>query len=155
MDTVEEVLAHFGVKGMKWGVRKDKQPASPDSAKSTAARQKAKKEGLHTLSNEEVRAIVDRMQLEQRYSQVAAADRNIMQKGASFAKELVVDTSKDVIKKQTKQAANNYVSKMVKEAIATGDANKAAEKQAQADAKRAQKKANKKEQQRLKRAYGD
>lgn len=58
-----ESLLHYGVKGMRWGVRKDK-PTHGDSDKAQAALTKLKKEGLHSLSNEELRHLTQRLNLE-------------------------------------------------------------------------------------------
>lgn len=58
----DEMLFHAGVKGMKWGVRKrDKQ--SSDSSEASRLRKKS----LSSLSNAEVRKLVDRQNLEQNY----------------------------------------------------------------------------------------
>lgn len=98
-DVVEGlVLKHFGVKGMKWGVTTkdraaqrtptnvevtqkkpgtfaktkggDNLPLHDDAAVALAARQKAKASTTDALSNADLRAAVERMQLEQRYVQL-------------------------------------------------------------------------------------
>lgn len=68
-------LAHFGVKGMKWGVRRT--PAQLDSASSdvvevTAAKAKISSNRGSTapLSNKELQSVVTRMNLEQQYSRL-------------------------------------------------------------------------------------
>ena len=102
-ETVYEVLAHFGVKGMRWGVRKTSSgvtavkkvynepqdvtvrykpnkpiqttggkyhPPSEDAIKSASLRQKSKSSGLQSLSNAQIKTVVDRMNLEQQYSKL-------------------------------------------------------------------------------------
>ena len=86
-------LIHYGVKGMKWGVRRDNspkavtvkeapgkfvktsggknQPASDDAKSAAVSRQKAKKSSLDSLSNKELQQLVTRMNLEQQYSQLS------------------------------------------------------------------------------------
>lgn len=96
-------LKQYGVKGMRWGVRKDvktsvggadkgptsvvvtqkkpgtyaktkggkRLPMSEDAFKALEGRQKAKASTTDALSNAELRQVVERMQLEQRYSQLA------------------------------------------------------------------------------------
>lgn len=96
-----ESLFHYGVKGMKWGVRRtdaqleadrgpqpvsvtqkkpgtfaktsggQNQPLSDDAAKALAARQKARASTTDALSNAELRVAVERMNLEQQYSRLA------------------------------------------------------------------------------------
>lgn len=105
--TIDGVLTHYGIKGMRWGVRKrsgsdassettvkeraarSKAPepilvktkaghpiltsggryhAPSDEAKRAAAiKQKASKSGSHALTNAEMRALIDRMNLESQY----------------------------------------------------------------------------------------
>lgn len=73
MTTVEDILAHYGVKGMKWG--KKKNPASSDSAASTTTRVKAKRLGVHTVSNNDLQAAIRRMQLEQDFKRLSVNEK--------------------------------------------------------------------------------
>jgi hypothetical protein len=83
-------LSHYGVKGMKWGVRKDRpttavsteskttsrgkakakaeggerHPASADARKVAGSKQKLKKSGMDSLSNQEIKDLNERMNLE-------------------------------------------------------------------------------------------
>lgn len=66
MDELSIFLNHFGVRGMKWGVRrKDRSPVTPSSdwQRHSTARKKKSKE----LSDQELRALLDRLNMEQRY----------------------------------------------------------------------------------------
>ena len=98
-DLVEEFfLAHFGVKGMRWGVRKPagsppgpasevsfknrpdgkklkttggkEVPAHEDAKKAAVTKQIAKKSTTDALSNQELQALVTRMQLEANYKRL-------------------------------------------------------------------------------------
>lgn len=119
------VIQHFGVKGMKWGVRKDDKggsskktkEVSSDAAEADAARVKAKKQGPQSLSNKEMQSLVNRMNLEQQYSKLAAQNPKAMMSGANFAKKLVADTAKDVLKNQTKWVANYYAKELIGEKL--------------------------------------
>ena len=62
----EDALAHYGVKGMQWGVRK-RGPMSQDAAKVKKLRTRAKKQGLQNLQNKEIQKINERLQLERKY----------------------------------------------------------------------------------------
>ena len=79
-----DYLEHFGVKGMKWGVSKAKSavssarskhqarkaarhPQSPEAARAHALRKQVKKKGLDSLSNSELQALNNRLNLEANY----------------------------------------------------------------------------------------
>lgn len=67
MPDVEGVLEHYGKKGMKWGVRKSTHPASEDAAKVHEIKTQAKKQGKHTLTNEQLRTANQRLELESKF----------------------------------------------------------------------------------------
>lgn len=97
-------LYHFGVKGMKWGVRKDRKRSisskrsRSDSKDYTESRDLLKK-SPNKLSNAELRKINERLNLEQRYSDLTTIQK---QKGQSFVKR---------VKNQMSNTAVNEVSK--------------------------------------------
>lgn len=103
-----------GVKGMRWGVRKDRspvdatvaqpraggrvvakggqnQPASEDAKKAASTAQKAKASTVDSLSNQELQDLVRRMNLEAQYTQLSA---NRQSAGAKFLKKLFSDAGK-------------------------------------------------------------
>jgi hypothetical protein len=74
--TFEDFLAHFGIKGQKWGVRRSRSQidsgASEDHANAKAAREKARKGGgTKALSNKELQDLITRANLETQYSKIA------------------------------------------------------------------------------------
>lgn len=108
----EPFLEHYGVKGMKWGVRKSEprvavptstshkpgdfvrakggqnQPASEDAVRVAGVRQKAKASTTDALSNKELQDLVTRMNLEQQYSSLMQkSDRR--SKGAKFVNKIL------------------------------------------------------------------
>lgn len=109
---VDEVLAHHGIKGMKWGVRRDRgkaavaksaptlsEHASEDFKAAIAARSKP----ASHLSNKEMQDLINRMNLEQQYTRllstpppaVAKAPPTRKQKTAKFVTNLLVDVGKE------------------------------------------------------------
>lgn len=79
MLTAEEfILQHYGVKGMKWG--KKKNPASSDAARSKTVRTTAKKKGVHTVSNKELQDAISRMQLEQNFKRLSINEQSAMKR---------------------------------------------------------------------------
>ena len=95
-EILEEILAHHGVKGMQWGVRRarsrssdvsvvDKKkklktyggkgrPAHSDAVVARTHGQVAKKSGIKALSNAELRAYNERLNLEQNAKRLTYAD---------------------------------------------------------------------------------
>ena len=92
-------LQHYGVKGMRWGVRRsqaeldraagrtprksrkekraDKKAASSssDAQAASAALKKAKKNGVQSLSNQELQTLNARLNLEQNYSRLTSPQK--------------------------------------------------------------------------------
>lgn len=110
---IDDVLEHYGVKGMRWGKRKSEGTSalSDDAARASAAAEKAKKEGPAALSNKEMRDLVTRMQLEQQLKNVTPSTRT--QKGAKFATNLLVNTGK----RQVQMVVDDQVNRQVKKAL--------------------------------------
>lgn len=109
--TLDAVLAHHGIKGMKWGVRRDNPsgssgptpitinakpgkkivttggkhlPTSEDAKQAAIIKQKARASGPQSLSNDEMRLLVNRMQLEQQYAKLNPKQVTL---GEKFLKE--------------------------------------------------------------------
>lgn len=105
-DSVGDFLAHFGVKGMKWGVRKNRssrvtvdtgpggriktrgghdRPPAADAVKAARLRQRAKKSRVTSLSNDELQTLLKRMNLEKQYKDLQGD--NAFRKGTKFVRE--------------------------------------------------------------------
>lgn len=89
----DEALKHYGVKGMKWGVRKDRSGSgrkpAPSEDKATAnsyAARVGRRGNTDNLSNRELQALVTRMNLESQYSKL---DKSRIEKGRKFTKTTI------------------------------------------------------------------
>lgn len=104
------ILSHYGVKGMKWGVRRSK------SQLERAAKQRTGK-SIKDMSDDELRAVVNRMNLEQQYSRLSSGkgsgrNRGLTQAGATFVGGIALN----VLRQQIQNEANARIAS----AIATG-----------------------------------
>lgn len=112
MSHAEEMLAHFGVKGMKWGKRKN--AASADSAQSMLTRTAAKKKGVHTVSNAELQTAIRRMQLEQDFKRLSVNEK-------SAATRWISSTLLEIGKREVQQrVAKKVATTVIKKAAAGG-----------------------------------
>lgn len=111
-------LAHVGVKGMRWGVRKG--VGSPRAGKklkgtgqSVDARrvQKIKKKKVSQMSNEELKLLTTRMQLEQNYAKLNPSK---IQRGIKAVKAVgdTINTINTVV-----NAKNSTIGKVITEAM--------------------------------------
>ena len=71
-ENYDDFLQHYGVLGMKWGHRKARSNASsnkkPKSTKNTTTSKPKPKQTQRELSDEELRAVINRMRLEREYA---------------------------------------------------------------------------------------
>lgn len=67
---VEEVISHYGVVGMKWGVRRNKTKSRSSSDYKTNAA--LKKKSARELSNKELQSVIERVRLEQQFNKAKA-----------------------------------------------------------------------------------
>jgi hypothetical protein len=97
-DSVDDVLAHFGVKGMKWGVRKQR----PSVSKSRLTNQHGDYKHAHSatpnhkLSNKELQRRVTRLNLEKQYRDLTAKPQSKYRKklGEKYAENFANVTMK-------------------------------------------------------------
>lgn len=84
---LSEFVAHYGIKGMRWGVRKK-------SSSSTSERTRYSK-SPKKLSDEELAKRIKRMETEKRYNQLNRPDTN---KGKEIAAEILQSVGSRVAK---------------------------------------------------------
>lgn len=126
----ENELYHYGVLGMKWGVRKDRTRGgfgkkkkrtklvleSPFSQKkrqaemrTTAPKSSSAAKGIKKISDmsdEELRSLISRMQLEQQYKDLLPKKQ---EKGKSWAKNFLAKNAEYILTQTVQQTANRAI----------------------------------------------
>lgn len=127
-ENTDQFLAHFGVKGMKWGVRKDGtlsghtsvHTAHEDAVKAQAAKEKVRVGGVKALSNEELQALVTRQNLEQNFARLnpakVSAGKNFATTVATIGQNSVKNTSQRLADQAVKSVADAAVKGLTKAA---------------------------------------
>ena len=101
-------LMHFGVKGMKWGVRKKR----INDAKKWTSKKQAKIDGM---SDDQLRRINNRIRLEKEYRQLTQTRmERYRSKAGKAAEEAAFNTLQNVIQKGLKKAASQGGSAAIK-----------------------------------------
>jgi hypothetical protein len=107
-DSVENVLSHYGKKGMKWGVRNRSIDVSrsmhPDALRAQRIGQIRKASGLKALSNDDLQTYAQRLQLEQNVKRLTS---NETSSGKKFSTNLISrvgnNLASDIATKATKE----------------------------------------------------
>lgn len=126
-------LMHYGVKGMKWGVRKARPTSSEKRRGKTNAQRiyesigrkkkpsttsaKPVKRRISDMSDEELRSAINRMQMERTYAQLTAEE---VSKGRKFVKEVLYNSAKSVARDLTKEAMKKAVKKLQNSSNSSG-----------------------------------
>lgn len=122
-DYASNILKHYGVKGMKWGVRRRSKQTSPNSADATRvgalkSTVKTQKTTGH-LSNAELRDAIERMRLEVEFSRLSGGlEKTKAQKGKAFAAKILSDAGKQTVSEVTKTQLKVRVDEQIKKAAA-------------------------------------
>lgn len=114
----DDFVQHFGVKGMKWGVIRDKvrgnaavklASASEDHKRASAVKTKAKIVGVQALTNKDLQDVITRMNLEVSYKSLKTVEheQSLLGKGKKWTANFLTDVLKDVTTSWFKRPGTN------------------------------------------------
>lgn len=107
-DLGKEFLEHYGVKGMKWGVRrtdaqlsrgkgKDKEDGGGAKPKKVVGKTKTTGKSASEMSDAQLKKVVERINTEQRYAQLTAPKPGVASAVGKFAAEIAVNVARTQI----------------------------------------------------------
>lgn len=113
-DGTDEILAHFGVLGMKWGKRKAR-PVSSDAKAKAAVKEKVKENKVASVTNVQLQSAIRRMQLEQDFKRLSINEKPAITRW-------IVSSLTEIGKREVQAQIGKKVAAMVAKKVATGGA---------------------------------
>lgn len=113
--SLDETLAHYGILGMHWGVRRTREQidAAPEAALAKAHARRVRKHGTDALTNKELQELITRMSLEQQYTNLRRSPAS-RSRGQQIAEEVLRETGKSLAKEAVRTAVVKGVPHIVR-----------------------------------------
>lgn len=121
---MDDVLKHYGILGMKWGVRRTPEQLSRDRR---SRKKKDRSENEHgdykkahasnsvkSMSDSELRSRLNRLQMEKQYSQLTSKEKSA---GAKFVSDVLREAAKNTASKYVSQYMSKGVESLMKSAM--------------------------------------
>ena len=102
-------LYHYGIKGMKWGIRRTPAQLGHRPAKTTTSQRKSE---MKKMSDTELRNRINRIQMEKQYMQLTAPE---VSAGKKFVKDVMINAAKQTVTSYVAKYMNKGVEAVIKE----------------------------------------
>jgi len=102
--TDAEYLKHYGVLGMKWGVRKSRRKAKREAKAATNRRHR-----VMDMTDDQIREVIARMKLEREYISLTTPEKS---KGRQVVEEILMSSIKSTAKKATSKSMERVMLQM-------------------------------------------
>lgn len=106
---VERYLAHFGIKGMKWGVRRKRGSDGTVGGKKST---KPEKPDPKSMTDEQLRSAINRMQMERQFRDLSTQTAK-----KSAGKEIALNIAKNVLVAQVTSTLNKEIGRSIDVAL--------------------------------------
>lgn len=110
---IDKILAHYGILGMRWGIRKNKRTPSSEHL----SKEEKKKKRAYELTNKEIEEFNRRVALEEQFNRI---NPTRAQRGKQAVFKALEGLGKQVLTKVTDQAANKIAERLVEAALKKG-----------------------------------
>lgn len=114
-------IAHFGVKGMRWGVRKattrGSTPPSKRKPKEEGGAEKRQSLDMHAMSDTELRNAINRIKLQREYAQLTAPPPKEKSRGRQVVENIVYGSAEAAGKKVLTGALTNVLNNVLPPAL--------------------------------------
>ena len=111
---VDDFFEHFGVKGMRWGVRRNRN----NTTTRQSLRPKKEQTDLSNMSDAELRTRINRIQMERQYRELTSPKGHKVQtEGQKYVKRILIDTAMNAVAEIVKE---QYKKQMVNTGAAMG-----------------------------------
>lgn len=99
-------LKHFGIVGMHWGRRKSTKSGTDSSSSDHKTATILKKKKLSEMSNEELKKLTTRLQLEKQFKDLSKSEQSA---GQRFVSDVLLGAGKQLASKYVANSAENGI----------------------------------------------
>lgn len=118
----KDFLEHFGVVGMKWGIRRSRSskavsapsPKSQDFAKASEVAKRVRVHGTSSASNQELDDLIKRMKLEKQFRELVPKKQSKKSVAGKFISDIMLSVAKTQVTNLANDALGAQVGKFLK-----------------------------------------